>query len=109
LKFCIPIAGSQYLDCYDPLFILECSPDLIAEKGYRLHENHCPRMLVESQDEGTFQMEKHIRLNEWYDVGHTVGTIDDGDDDDEVTGGPEEWLWQAYSHNGDDENDENEQ
>ncbi|KAL3913852.1 MAG: hypothetical protein SGILL_006327 [Bacillariaceae sp.] len=108
LKFCIdddlnnnnPQQHQQqqqpYLECYDPLFVVECSPDLVTE-GYRLYENHCPLMIVESQEVGVFKIRPDITLNEWYDVGHVLGEIDDGDDDDDGDDN-EEWLWQAYSH-----------
>jgi pyruvate/2-oxoglutarate dehydrogenase complex dihydrolipoamide acyltransferase (E2) component len=51
-------------------------------------------MIVEAHDEGTIQFRKDINVGQWYDVGHVIGEIDDGDEDgDEV-----DWLWQAYSH-----------
>jgi len=55
-----------------------------------------PLMIVESHDEGEFSPTEAICLDEWYDVGETIGTIDDGDDDDD--GNDDEWLWQAYSY-----------
>lgn len=54
----------------------------------------CPWMIVESHDEGEFEVAPGIRLGEWYDAGETIGTIDDGDDDDDT----DEWLWQAYPY-----------
>mmetsp|Transcript_8426 Transcript_8426/g.20828 ORF Transcript_8426/g.20828 Transcript_8426/m.20828 type:complete len:189 (-) Transcript_8426:228-794(-) len=107
--------SSVYLECTDALFVLECSPDLITE-GFREQTDDGtdvnPVMIVESHDEGDFVLvecsssssssnttsdETQIRLGEWYDVGHTIGTIDDGDDDDDDDD-TEEWLWQAYSY-----------
>eukprot|EP00536_Pseudo-nitzschia_multiseries_P019277 jgi/Psemu1/59797/gm1.59797_g len=105
---------SIYLECTT----LVCSgvqSDLITE-GFRKQADDGtdvnPLMIVESHDEGDFCfLERNtdsstttttttsrmpIRLNEWYDVGHTIGTIDDGDDDDDDD--TEEWLWQAYSY-----------
>jgi hypothetical protein len=59
-----------------------------------------PWMIVESHDEGEFEVAPAIRLGEWYDVGETIGTIDDGDDDDDDddAGNDDDWLWQAYPY-----------
>jgi hypothetical protein len=97
------LQSRPFLECYDPLFVLECSPDLVTE-GYRKYDDHCPQMIVESQEEGTFQIHPDVKLNTWYDVGHVLGEIDDGDDDGD---NDDEWLWQAYNHeeDGDGEND----
>ncbi|KAL3940959.1 MAG: hypothetical protein SGARI_000775 [Bacillariaceae sp.] len=90
-------SGGPYLECYDPLFVLECSPDLVTE-GYRKHKDHCPHMIVESHEVGTFRLQPDIKLNTWYNVGHVLGDIDDGDDDDDGENNEDEWLWQAYNH-----------
>jgi hypothetical protein len=95
------------MECYDPLFVLECSPDLVT-KGYRVHDKHCPSMIVESHEEGTFKLADSVKLDEWYDVGHVIGEIDDGDDDDDDHHG-DEWLWQAYSYEVDDHNETSQQ
>ena len=97
MEFCVDdnkLQNGPYLECYDPLFVLECSPDLVTE-GYRKHPDHCPHMIVESQEEGIFRLKSDIEINTWYPVGHVVGEIDDGDDDGD---NDEEWLWQAYNH-----------
>jgi hypothetical protein len=99
IKWCTPIqdhTSAKNLECYDPLFVLECSPDMVSE-GYRQHPDHCPTMLIESQEEGTFRLNSDVQLNTWYDVGTVLGEIDDGDDDDDADDNGE-WLWQAYSH-----------
>ena len=80
---------------YDPLFILQCSPDLVTE-GYRQSEDHEPFMIVEAHDEGVLTIDPKIELNQWYDVGTPIGEIDDGDHSDPTEDG--DWLWQAYSH-----------
>mmetsp|Transcript_40525 Transcript_40525/g.41099 ORF Transcript_40525/g.41099 Transcript_40525/m.41099 type:complete len:194 (-) Transcript_40525:178-759(-) len=139
MKFCIPVGlgsdekkgggppegvGSvevvsgilpRAIECYDPLFVLECSPDVVT-KGYREqtedgHDIH-PVMIIESHEEGNFHLadddhdhdvkNSKLKLNEWYDVGHIIGVIDDDDDDDDVENN-NEWLWQAYSHSDDDD------
>ncbi|OEU05692.1 hypothetical protein FRACYDRAFT_273649 [Fragilariopsis cylindrus CCMP1102] len=123
------------VECYDPLFILQCSPDLVTE-GYReqttikgVSEDVCPFMIVESHEEGNLRLleiiahtddndddgvdddvdvdnsdNNKLQLNKWYNVGHILGVIDDGDDDDEDDDNDNnnndnnEWLWQAYSY-----------
>lgn len=101
------VTRPQYLEAYDPLFILQCSPDMITE-GYRESPNHEPIMIVEAHDEGIMNLKDGIQLDQWYNVGTIIGTIDDGDSDDENddnhtkdTTSPnhdDEWLWQAYAH-----------
>jgi len=107
-----------YVDITDTLFILECSADVVAEESREQTKEGNdvnPLMIVESHDEGDFRLSgassndddddkaagngkisinTNIKLNEWYDVGHVIGEIDDGDDDDGIP--DEEWLWQAY-------------
>lgn len=87
-------AGRYLVESYDPVCVLQCSSDLVTP-GYRLHDNHEPIMLVDSQEDGILQIHDDVQLNEWYPVGKEIGVIDDGDDDDDEDG---EWLWQAYSH-----------
>jgi hypothetical protein len=103
--------SSTYLECYDPLFIVQCSPDLVTP-GYRLYDDHCPFMIVEAHDEGFFKMvdKNKVVIGEWYNVGHVVGVIDDQDEDDDdgsINGDGSsimsEWLWQAYAHTEDEE------
>ena len=101
---------SYYLESYDPLFILQCSPDMVTE-GYRESPHHEPIMIVEAHDEGIFTLNDGIEMHQWYKVGTIIGTIDDGDDDDDEddddddkkkdqtdTNHDAEWLWQAYAH-----------
>jgi hypothetical protein len=92
-KWCVDAsAKNKSMECYEPLFVLECSADLVTT-GYRLAENHQPLMIVEAHDEGVLKLRGDIDTNEWYDVGHEIGEIDDGDDDEEDNA---EWLWQAH-------------
>ena len=97
-----------HLESYDPLLILQCSPDMISE-GYRESPTHEPIMIVEAHDEGILTLQDGIELDQWYKVGTIIGTIDDGDDYDnqdkdetkqDHTGAKfdGEWLWQAYAH-----------
>ena len=103
-KWCNPISlssnttttGTTKIECYDPIFVLECSEDLITP-GYRDPNIRYPLMIVEAHDEGTVQIHNHVQLNEWYPVGYELGEIiDDDDDDDDKT--VNDWLWQAYSY-----------
>ncbi len=99
LRFCPSETLSPVpLECTDALFVLECSPDIVTQAFREKHPDGmdvCPRMIVESHDEGDFVPDPTLRLGEWYNVGETVGTIDDGDDDGDDG---DDWLWQAYSH-----------
>lgn len=113
VRFCPPGLGNEppgtpsnaHVECTDALFVLKCSPDVVAE-GYREQtpddSDVLPLMIVESHDEGDFSIKPSIRLGEWYNVGETIGTIDDGDADDEYDD-DNDWLWQAYSHKEDSE------
>ena len=86
------------LECTDALFIVECSPDIVTEAFREQNADGSdvlPMMIVESHDEGDLSLAPKIRLGEWYNVGETLGWIDDGDDDGDDQ---DEWLWQAYSH-----------
>lgn len=85
------------VESYDPLFVLQCSPDLVTE-GYRKHKDHEPLMIVETHDEGRLTLLDNIEMNQWYDVGTPIGEINDEDDDDDEFENNGEWLWQAYSH-----------
>lgn len=90
-----PLNGT-HLEAYDPLFLLECSPDLVTI-GYRLSDTHHPKMIVEVHEEGKLQVHQDILTNgsdSWYPVGYPLGVIDDGEDD----GLESTWLWQAYLH-----------
>jgi pyruvate/2-oxoglutarate dehydrogenase complex dihydrolipoamide acyltransferase (E2) component len=97
LKFC-KNEGAE-IQCYDPIFILKCSPDLVSE-GYRKYEDHEPLMIVEAHDEGVIKLHDNIQLDEWMNVGDPIGEIDDGEDDGDESS---EWIWQAYSHDEEEE------
>ena len=93
-----------------PVLVLRCSPDLIADPADRKTPGHRPTMLMECMEEG------RLRWNEvassatsppggpdgdgggadgkWLKVGDVLGEIVDDDDDDD----DEEWKWQAYLH-----------
>jgi len=102
--------GGVDVECYTPLMVLQCSPDLVTE-GYREHIDHEPQMLIESHEEGRFFFHDNdsimnngnddknpkttttatnkIELDKWYPVGTTIGYIfeeDDGGDDDYIDG-----------------------
>mmetsp|Transcript_30511 Transcript_30511/g.87132 ORF Transcript_30511/g.87132 Transcript_30511/m.87132 type:complete len:129 (+) Transcript_30511:224-610(+) len=95
VKWCVDASSTtSSVESYDPLFIVQCSPDLVTE-GFRKSTNHEPLMIVEAHDEGKLSLKDGIEMGKWYDVGTEIGEIDDGDDDFEDDG---EWLWQAYSH-----------
>ncbi len=89
-------ADGDAVECYDPIFILECSPDLITP-GYRIAEDHKPLMIVETHEEGLLKITESS-CDVWRNVGQTIGDIDDGDVDATDTGVISEWIWQAYSH-----------
>lgn len=91
VRFTVP--EGSYTIPYDPILILECSPDLIADPADRKSDNHRPLMLLETQEEGVLE-----KLNDhgggWLDVGTVLGEITEEDDEDEI----EDWTWQAYLH-----------
>ena len=89
----------ETVECYDPIFILECSPDLITP-GYRIEEDHKPLMIVETHEEGILKITER-RSDVWLSVGQPIGEIDDGEKDDSDKEGTAEWIWQAYSHESD--------
>ena len=108
-KWCTPTTPTNTtIECYDPLFILECSQDLITP-GYRDPNIRYPLMIVEAHDEGIIQIHDHIQLNEWYSVGYELGEIIDDDDDDDDDGTVNDWLWQAYSYTEDKEEEDKEE
>lgn len=109
VRYLVPDA--TYVREYDPVLILRCSPNLIADPADRLQgSDHEPLMLVEAMEEGVLQWDRQKISNdaskgsdddetEMMDVGALIGTIDDDGDDDI----DEDWTWQAYLH--DDEED----
>mmetsp|Transcript_15107 Transcript_15107/g.35033 ORF Transcript_15107/g.35033 Transcript_15107/m.35033 type:complete len:163 (-) Transcript_15107:344-832(-) len=106
VRFCPPGIGEEdppprpvSVECTNALFILECSPDVVAE-GFREQSpdgsDVSPLMIVESHEEGDFVVDPSIRLGKSYEVGKTIGWIDDGDDCDNDD--DDNWLWQAYCY-----------
>ena len=88
VKFMKP-NNHDYVESYDPIMILECSKDLIADPADRKHEEERLHMIIETCDEGNLR-----NLNDhdgkWIDVGTPLGIIDDGESIDG------DWTWQAY-------------
>jgi hypothetical protein len=83
---------------YQPILLLQCSPDLIADPAHRKSYCHEPRMLLESLEEGKIRWRGDLIISEgdkekWYDVGMVIGEIIEDDDDDDAV---DEWTWQAY-------------
>ena len=97
--------GDEVRD-YDPLLILECSPDLKADAADRKFPDETLQMIVETNDEGIL---RNLRTgdeencsnsdeeskSQWLKVGTPIGVIDDGDDIDG------DWTWQSYLHEAD--------
>ncbi len=94
IRWCKDTSPGTLVQSYDPLFILQCTPDLVTE-GYRQYPDHEPLMIVEAHEEGNITLKDGIEMDRWYNVGTKIGEIDDGDDDEDTNG---EWLWQAYSY-----------
>lgn len=97
VKWCFDVSKPNdniYVSSYDPIFVLQCTPDLVTE-AYRESIDHEPMMIVEVHDEGILKLKEGIQLNKWYDCGIPIGEIFDGDEDPNYDG---DWLWQAYSH-----------
>ena len=78
---------------YDPIFIVECSPDLVSE-GYRETPTTQTIMMIDTQEEGVVRDLKDFYINQWIPIGTELGIIDDGDPIDG------EWTWQAYTDDG---------
>ena len=89
--------GSEVRD-YDPILILECSPDLKADVADRKFPDETLQMIIETNDEGVLRdlNADHEDKLQWMKVGTPIGVIDDGDDIDG------DWTWQGYLHQGDD-------
>ena len=103
----------QRVECYDPIFVLQASSDMITE-GYRISKNHKPLMIIEAHDEGYLQLDGEFLATDsgaaagnnekWYDVGHPIGYIIDEDGEDEDRDDHDgDWLWQAYAHSEEEE------
>jgi len=95
------VPSNTHVTEYQPILLLQCSPDLIADPANRKSILHQPRMLLESLEEGKIRWRDDLILEEetggkdetWYKVGMVIGEIIEDDDDDDVV---EEWTWQAY-------------
>ena len=98
---------------YQPVLVLQCSADLIADPAMRKFNLHMPRMLLESLEEGTVRWKDDLIVadddnnngeeEKWYDVGTVIGEIIEDDEIEEEEVDVEEWAWQAYLDEKDDE------
>jgi pyruvate/2-oxoglutarate dehydrogenase complex dihydrolipoamide acyltransferase (E2) component len=82
------------VQAYDPVVVVECSPDLMTEAFRESNAN--PYMIIDTQDEGIVKDLKLFYIDTWVPVGTTIGVIED---EDPVDG---DWTWQAYIHNDND-------
>ena len=99
IRFMLPSNPDLYVESYDPVMILECSSDLIADPADRDYPEQKPLMFIETMDEGNLKnLDDHD--GKWIPVGTPIGTVDDGD----VLDG--DWTWQAYLHSENEENAE---
>jgi len=90
------VANEQQVSDYDPVMIVECSPDLVTE-AFRDSPDEKVKMMVDTQDEGTVKNLIEKWDGKFINVGTELGLIDDGEP---VDG---DWTWQAYLHTDDDE------
>ena len=78
----ILIPHNNYINEYEPIMIVKCSPDVVT-KGFRESENHMPIMIIDSQEEGIVEWKSEkITENVWLDAGTVIGKIDDGEEVD---------------------------
>ena len=89
----IEVQNGSSVIAYDPIFIVECSPDLVSE-GYRETPTTQTIMMIDTQEEGVVRDLKDFYINQWIPIGTELGIIDDGDPIDG------EWTWQAYTDDG---------
>lgn len=89
------VANEQQVSDYDPIMIVECSPDLVTE-AFRESPDEKVKMMVDSQDEGVVKNLLENYEGKWLPVETELGIIDDGDPIDG------DWTWQAYLHTDDD-------
>lgn len=94
----IEVQNGSSVSAYDPVLIVECSPDIITE-AHRDSPNHKVIMMIDTQEEGVIRDLKSFYIDQWIPIGTELGIIDDGEP---VSG---EWTWQAYIDNGDYEGD----
>jgi hypothetical protein len=85
------VLNGQNLISYDPVMILECSPDLVTET-LRDTPDQTTKMMVDTQDEGVVSFLLEDWEGKFIEVGTELGVIDDGEP---VDG---DWTWQAYLH-----------
>lgn len=88
----LEVSNGQEVKAYDPIMILECSPDLVTE-AFRDTPNQKVRMMIDTQDEGVVRGLLEDWEGKMIDVGTPVGVIDDGEPIDG------DWTWQAYLDN----------
>lgn len=91
LRYETNIANGRDIASYDPIMIVECSPDLVTA-GLREFPDERIKMLIDTQDEGVVRSLRALEDTEWLAVGTHIGVIDDGDPIDG------DWTWQAYLH-----------
>jgi pyruvate/2-oxoglutarate dehydrogenase complex dihydrolipoamide acyltransferase (E2) component len=82
------VQNEQEVVAYDPVMIVECSPDLVTE-GFRDRPDETVTMMVDTQEEGVVRDLMNDWQGKWIPVGAELGVIDD---DDPVDG---DWTWQA--------------
>lgn len=85
------VTNGQNLISYDPVMIVECSPDLVTET-LRDTPDQKTKMMVDTQDEGVVSFLLEDWEGKFIEVGTELGVIDDGEP---VDG---DWTWQAYLH-----------
>lgn len=83
------VANDQQVVEYDPILIVECSPDFVTE-AFRESPDQTVKMMIDTQDEGTIKNLLQNHGDKFLPVGTELGVIDDGEPIDG------EWTWQAY-------------
>lgn len=85
------VSNGQEVISYDPVIIVECSPDLVTE-AFRDTPDEKTKMMVDTQDEGIVNLSLTNWEGKFIAVGTELGVIDDGEPIDG------DWTWQAYLH-----------
>jgi pyruvate/2-oxoglutarate dehydrogenase complex dihydrolipoamide acyltransferase (E2) component len=85
------VSNGQEVISYDPVMIVECSPDLVTE-AFRDNPDEKIKMMVDTQDEGIVNLNLTNWEGKFIPVGTQLGVIDDGDPIDG------DWTWQANLH-----------
>lgn len=88
-------SNGQQVSEYDPILVVECSPDFVTE-AFRDSPDERVKMMIDTQEEGTIQNLFEEHGDKFLPVGTELGVIDDGEPIDG------EWTWQAYLHTEDD-------